>query len=133
MRWLARAYVGMVMVTVGYVLLGLMVYDFNSPTYHSEGPERLINEHEYEGHRYWTRVEIWRFTSYDPGCILGWIPGGWDHSRIYNRIEPVFRPLTWTARRRKAHPYRAEWHVDQSDNPSFLGCSRSDRWEVLGP
>ena len=117
---------------VGYVLIGLTVYDFDAPVYEPDGSERIIDERELKGVRYWTRVGAWRFTGYEPGEIIAWFPdrhAAW----AYTHVEPVFRPFAAVARRCKGHAYRGESHKDETDDPGVHFCSRARRWKVLDP
>jgi hypothetical protein len=133
MRWMIWVGGGTILATVGYVLIGLTVYDFDRPIYESEGSDRIIDELEFEGARYWTRVGTWRFTGYQPGSITTCLAGSEDLYRIYFRIEPAFRPLASIVRQAQGYSYRGEWHEDESSDPDWRGCSRSTRWMALEP
>lgn len=119
---------------VGYGFIGWTMYDFDSPDYEEEERGvRIIDEMEFEGIRYWTQITTWRFTGYEPGTISNCFGGNQTAYRVYHRIEPVFRPIAWIARRCKGHAFRAESQQDQADDPKVRFCSRSYRWEVLEP
>lgn len=133
MRLLIHVGVGVLVATVGYVLMGWAMYDFGHPTYEVEDGSitRVIDEQELEGVRYWTEVQTWRFTGYEAGPISSLISAqNWE---IYLHIEPVFRPLAGIIRRYKGHPSRAESEADRADDPNIWFCSRAYRWVALEP
>lgn len=135
MRLMVQVGVGMMVATVGYALMGWAMYDVDHPSYEVEegSVTRLIDEREWEGVRYWTETQTWRFTGYEPGPIGDLMSGSEVGWMVYFRMEPAFRPLAGIIRRCKGHPSRAESGVDRADDPTVWFCSRARRWKALEP
>lgn len=124
----------MLLATVGYVSIGCLIYDFSHPEYDAEAAgTRTVYGCEFEGIRYSTLVQTWRFTTYEPGFVSRCFFGDHAAYRVYTRVEPWFRPVAAIARRCQGHAYRAESHVDQADDPNVVFCGRAYRWKVLEP
>lgn len=131
MRWLTYGGAGVVVATVGYVLIGWVMYDFDAPCYEAEPGDRIINEIEFEGTRMWTRVGTWRFTGYELRTLT-YSPMDQMTSWVNSQFGLCFSPLVSVVRQCQGLAYRAEAHDDESD-PGLRGCSRSHRWVILEP